>query len=379
MPVALLGWGLTWMVACSAPGQQAYPALDALLDSYPSVGPGCAYVVRADSKKHAYRAAGMADPAIGLPLSIEQRMDVGSVGKSFTAAVILALSESGELSLESPVGHYLRDSPGWAADISLADLLYMRSGLPDFRVAADSASGWSDDHVRGTTLRTADSVSFARILNVISGLDALEFAPASRFGYSNSNYMLLRAISQDVGEGSFEEQLRRVARSIAEIDLATPVFVDGLRLAPSSVVGHDLADTGQAVPSEGHWDVLGASSVWVSVDSLARWGEALLADQSRFERHAGIGVARDPLGEVTRGYAAGLMVMVRDGESIVYHLGGTEGFSSGLFLRPEHGEVLTFSCNMSPQLFLSRGMSGAAANRFEKSRELVFLDAWLER
>jgi CubicO group peptidase (beta-lactamase class C family) len=215
------------------------------------------------------------------------------------------------------------------------------------------------------------------ILQTIRGLAALDFEPGARYTYSNTNYMLLRAVAERVGGARFDRQIEHFARGFADIDTRAPEYSDGLRQSPSRVSGYDVAPDGGNAPSLSNWDVLGASSVWVSVEDLARWGEALMRDRARFERQAEIGILRYPDQDQDRGYAAGLMTLRRDGERIVYHLGGTEGFSSGLFMRPDHDEVMAFSCNMSPELFFARGMAGEARSALERGRELAFLDVWL--
>jgi CubicO group peptidase (beta-lactamase class C family) len=262
--------------------------------------------------------------------------------------------------------------------VTLADLLQMKSGVPDFRVDGGMGDGWRDDRLRGTALSPFDRVSYAAILDKIRTFEALDFPAGTRYAYSNSNYMLLRAVAERVARAPLERLVQRTAKRIAGIDVVAPAFHEGYRQSPSRIVGYDVAPDGaHGVASLSNWDVLGASSVWVSVEDLARWGEDLLAHQRRFTAQSDVGVLRYPDEDHDRGYASGLMTLRRNGELIVYHLGGTEGFSSGFFMRPARGEVMAFSCNMSPELFYARGMAGPNHDQLSRSRDLVFLDVWL--
>lgn len=353
------------------------PALSALARGFGADGQGCAYVVRAGGVVVNEGAAGFANVEAGIPISANELFDVGSVSKSFTAAIILDLEARGVLSVDDPVGRYVDGLPAWGARITIADMLSMRSGIPDFRVDTPGDGGWVDDRLHGTELSPFDPVSMEQILNSIRTLETLDFEPGTQYAYSNTNYMLLRAVAESADSAPFSQQVERIAHSIAGIAARGPVYRDGMRQSPSRVVGYDVTPDGGSTPALSNWDVLGASSVWVSVEDLARWGEGLLRDRARFERQAAVGILRYPDQDHDRGYASGLMTLKHDGERIVYHLGGTEGFASGVFMRPEHDQVMAFSCNMSPELFFARGMAGEAREALTRGREQVFLEEWL--
>ena len=52
-------------------------------------------------------AAGVADVSTGLPVTPDMRHRVGSITKTFTAAAVLQQVESGQIGLDTPIGHYL--------------------------------------------------------------------------------------------------------------------------------------------------------------------------------------------------------------------------------------------------------------------------------
>lgn len=363
--------------ACAPATPSEHDSLSALIRGFGDSGPGCAYAVRADGKAVREDAAGYANPDTGEPLTANDRFDIGSVSKSFTAAVILELAAVGQLSLEDAVSAHVSGLPAWGEQVTVHDLLAMRSGVPEFRIAAPGVDGWNEDYLHGTSLTAGDRVSAEEIMGSIREMDALAFEPGERYYYSNSNYMLLREIAEAAGNAPFDQQIRSVARQMAGIEVQTPEFTDGYRRPVSRIVGHDADGDGGATAFVSHWDVLGASSVWASVREMALWGESLMADSERFEELAAPGILRYPDEDDARAYGLGLMTLTMDGERIVYHLGGTEGFSSGIFLRSDNNSVLAFSCNMSPDLFFASGMNGDARSTLEKWRELVFLHVWL--
>ena len=52
-------------------------------------------------------AAGVADVATGRLVTADMRHRVGSITKTFTAAAVLQQVESGQIGLDTPIGHYL--------------------------------------------------------------------------------------------------------------------------------------------------------------------------------------------------------------------------------------------------------------------------------
>jgi CubicO group peptidase (beta-lactamase class C family) len=104
--------------------------------------------------------------------------DVGSIAKQFTAAAILILAHDGKLSLDDPVQKFIPDLPGYAARITLRQLLYHTSGIRDYQQLL-----WFD----GWRLDSPDQVTEGDIYYIISRQKALNFSPGTDFSYSNTN------------------------------------------------------------------------------------------------------------------------------------------------------------------------------------------------
>lgn len=366
--------------ACSTP--QPHPViqnrgLSTFVKSFGDAGPGCAYAIRKQGVLLAEDANGLKNIGSKARLTASSFFDIGSVSKSFTAAVILDLEAAGALSLNDPLSKYISGLPTWGGRVTIADAMYMRSGVSEFRFDSPDVPGWEADRLYGTDLSPRDIVSADQIIDAIKTMADLNFEPGSSYEYSNSNYLLLRRVAESSSGSAFEMLVKNAAKRIGGIDIRISDFREGRRQSRSDVTGYDLGASETSVPLLSDWDVLGASSIWTSVRDLASWGEGLMLDSDRFEKHARIGIERNSEDEEHRGYGAGLMTIHINNERIVYHLGGTEGFSSGVFLRPERSEVLAFSCNMSPDLFFFRGLAGASREQLAAHKELVFLKLWL--
>jgi D-alanyl-D-alanine carboxypeptidase len=149
-------------------------------------------------------AAGIADVATGRPVSADLRHRVGSITKTFTAAAVLQLAESGRLDLDAPVGRYLpRLVPGERGDAVTVRMLinhtsgfaeylpYAYPSLKPFPALADTGPQSLDEH-RLTRFDPAELIEI--------GVGAPAFsAPGATPGlYSNTNYLLLGRLLEQV-------------------------------------------------------------------------------------------------------------------------------------------------------------------------------------
>jgi D-alanyl-D-alanine carboxypeptidase len=135
----------------------------------------------------------------------EQRFRIGSVTKTFTAALVLLLAEEGRLRLDDPLERFLPGVVPRGNRITVRELLNHTSGLADFT----HYRAWMDRAEGSKSIRPFDAVRFA-----VSKPRA--FAPSgSRFSYSNTNYIALGLIVEKVTGHRFANELeRRIVRPL---------------------------------------------------------------------------------------------------------------------------------------------------------------------
>ena len=214
--------------------------------------------------------SGAGDPPGDTPLGAGARFHIGSITKTFTAALIMQLDQSGELSLDDPVSRWL-EYPG-GADVTIAMLLGHTSGLPDF----------SDlpGHRRAAT--PEESI-------VLAATGEPLFAPGTQWSYSNTNYIMLGLIAEAVTGATWEDQIR--ARFFEPLSLTDTYVWEGTA-RPPTVAGSRMrcGEPGEpaCVPRPGFtlvpvtdgfdWTVAWSAGAIVSTPAdTARWLDALLA------------------------------------------------------------------------------------------------------
>jgi D-alanyl-D-alanine carboxypeptidase len=223
--------------------------------------PGSAEVLTAVS--------GVADPPGVTPLSTKSRFHVGSITKTFTAALIMQLDQSGDLSLADPISRWLKYPGGESITIEM--LLGHTSGLPDF----SELPGHSRDHTPQQSL-------------ALAATSPALFPPGAKWSYCNTNYIMLGVIAEKVTDKSWAEEIQ--VRFIKRLGLndtsiwngdAQPNTVHGSRLdcgmegEPDCVMKPGF--TIVPVTNGRDWKVSWSAGAIVSTPSdIAIWMHALL-------------------------------------------------------------------------------------------------------
>lgn len=113
---------------------------------------------------------------------------IGSLTKTMTATVILQLAQEGKVSLADPIAAYQPDVPN-GDDITLANLLDMRSGLHGYDLDPAFLQAVDEDPDR---IWTPDEVL------AIGCSEPASFVPGTAYDYSNTNYILLGLVMEQV-------------------------------------------------------------------------------------------------------------------------------------------------------------------------------------
>jgi D-alanyl-D-alanine carboxypeptidase len=113
---------------------------------------------------------------------------IASNTKTMTAAVIVQLAQAGKLKFGDPVSTYVAGVPN-GNNITIAELLDMRSGLYNYLNAPVLSKSADNDPTRVWTPAELLSIAFAKPPN---------FAPNADYEYSNTNYVLLGLIIEKI-------------------------------------------------------------------------------------------------------------------------------------------------------------------------------------
>ncbi len=154
--------------------------------------------------KEAYsRSIGYLDVANQTPANSSTAYRIGSITKTFTAVVVMQLVEEGKLKAEALLAEYFPQVPN-SDKITVEHLLRHQSGL--FNITDD------EDHKKWMLTPQSREVMLKRIVK-----NGTLFMPAEETKYSNTNYLLLPYIAEEIEDKTYAEIVKQ--RIVDKIDL----------------------------------------------------------------------------------------------------------------------------------------------------------------
>ncbi|MEM6929673.1 MAG: serine hydrolase domain-containing protein [Myxococcota bacterium] len=312
--------------AASAPSE-TFGALDAHLAELAEVGrwQGSLVVTRAGEPVHTV-AVGRIGLGDAPDVDAQTRFRVGSITKTLASVIVHQLVDEGTLALDAPLATWFPELPN-ATTVTVDHLLQHRSGLASF----------TDDPEYLTWNTTPASREF--LVDKIARYPTV-FEPDATSQYSNSNYVLLGFVIEDVEGRSFAESVQ--ARIVEPLELSRTSVGDPVD--PSNNEARSLEWTGDAwtLAPETHPSVPGAAGALVSTPTdLCTVAHALFSGELVSE--ASLANMR----ELADGYGRGLFPIPYRERTAFGHTGGIDGFSSMMGYFPDDGTCLAMTSHAS--------------------------------
>ena len=252
--------------------------------------------------------------------SVDDRFRIGSVTKTFVAALALDLADSGVLALDETISEHVPRLVSDAREITIRELLSHRAGLFDYT---------SDE----TLLR-------GRLApRVLVGI-ADEAPRSSGYSYSSTNYLALGLVLERAGAATLGELLRQ--RILAPYRLAHTTFEPGVvhgahlrgheRPVRDGIATGSLRDTSDR-PATSSW---AAGAIVSTAADLDRFFTQLLASDFAHRMRPRTG----------QRYGLGLARFETECGSVVGHTGNLLGTITVVWTRGER--VLVAAANVFP-------------------------------
>ncbi len=206
----------TTLVAVTPVVDEAFLAEQAANVSIPGSG-GAFMVAVIDADGEVVYTGSGTDPD-GNPLTPDAALRVGSITKVFTSLVTLTLVDEGLVDLDALALDYVTRVPV-PDGVLIRDLLQHTSGIPEYLDRPGFFDMLHDDQLRVWSPEEA--------VDLIAGVEPL-FAPGAEWSYSNTNYLILGVLIEEVTGRPFHEVLR--ARILDPLGLEStylPGFEDG--------------------------------------------------------------------------------------------------------------------------------------------------------
>ncbi|MDF2735067.1 MAG: hypothetical protein K0S97_1690 [Chloroflexota bacterium] len=274
--------------------------------------------------------AGFADTTTGRAMTSATQFAVGSITKTFLAALVLRLVDDGLVALDRPVGDYLPDDLGVDLNgATVAQVLGHRSGIGEHTIDAFFAAVIAEP---GRAWTAREALAYA---------EPPQFEAGSRFSYTNTNYVLAGLMIEAV--------TGRLLATVLRDEILAPEGLDHVELqfdappsGPVAVGVSDLDGDGSLEPIPGNGYVPtralataagAAGGVAADATSIAAWGRALYGGDVLSPRSLD---AMTTEGERGTGYGLGTEIRHLPDDVVGYgHTGGIPGFTSAFVHLPD--------------------------------------------
>ena len=221
-------------------------------------GPGVTLGVVLGRELPVHESAGMASIELGVPIGPDTTFRIASVSKQFTCAAIRLLAADGLLTIDDDVRRYIPALPDLGHRITLAHLMHNTSGIRD--MLEIMRIGGMD---LGQPCRPED------LLDGICRQRGLNFAPGSRYLYSNSSFMLLGRVVEQVSGERFGDFLDR--RLFAPLGMNATRHVERTSEVVAGLATGYLPRDGEWVRALHNYPLHGEGGLVSSVADLALW------------------------------------------------------------------------------------------------------------
>ncbi|GAA1288978.1 serine hydrolase domain-containing protein [Pseudonocardia aurantiaca] len=289
---------------------------------------------------------------------------IASVTKTMTSAVILQLAQEGKLHLSDPVSKYVPGVPN-GDDITLAELLKMRSGLYNYTDDPELAGFLDHDPTKVWTPQELLDMAFAHPPNA---------PPDTIFEYSNTNYVLLGQIAEKVDDKPLAAAMHdRLFEPLGLKNTMLPAstsnsipepYSHGYLYGSSSVVltgtppytAEEIASAqaGTLQPNDytgiNHSFAAAAGAVISTSDDLATWMQALVGGRvlnAEYQRVWLDSVQPEDPGNPNREYGYGITRISWGPNTVYLHGGETPGYNTEASVDPANQTTLVVWANLT--------------------------------
>ncbi len=337
-------------------------ALNALPHRYP--GPGGAVAVLRDGEVLDWRAWGWANAERRIPFTRKTLFRFCSITKQFTCGLILDAFPD----------------PSVLDDDVRSRLPQLEQSLPNARHLCHNQSGLRDYWAMAMLQGALPEQSFGSddAVRIIGGTRTLQFAPGTRYSYSNQNFVILSDILQQRTGLGFADLLR--TRIFDRVGMESALLAADTRAMPDGTEGYEGTQAGGYRVAENRIFWAGDAGLGASLDDMIAWERHI--DATRDDPDALYSRLSAPVtfnDGRPAAYGFGLNRRSALGREMTGHGGALRGWSSyRLYSRADRVSVIVAFNHLADARVAAMELFAAAVNEEQPTRPPVgATPAWL--
>jgi D-alanyl-D-alanine carboxypeptidase len=299
--------------------------------------PGLQIAVARNGRQELSEAFGYANLETLTPMTTTSVLRVGSLTKQFTAAGILRLIENGKLTLDSRLATWMPSFPR-ASEVTVRHLLNHTSGIRSYTNTSPPTAFLQNSRL------DYDAAALEQAMTKVDPLYA--FVPGASWEYSNTGYVLLGLIIEEVSGSPLATFLGREV--IGRAGLHRTAIDNVSEIVVGRASGYSPSDTDPPHLENASFTSMsypgGAGALRSSADDLCQWQHALLTGKvigaeslkamltpGRLNDGSEVSAPDEPgKPRIASHYGFGIAMGDIDGHAATEHIGSIQGFGAWL-------------------------------------------------
>ena len=322
-------------------------------------------------------AAGVTDPLTNIPLSPNDLMLAGSVGKVLWASVALQLAEEGVIDLDAKILTYIGNR-GWfsrlpnANDLTLRSLMNHTSGIPRHIMSEKFLTFYTEENKKNPEF----NMTTEEIIEYTLDIDPL-FKVGEKMSYADTNYILLQYIIESVTNRDYYELIEeRVTEPLGITQVIASKSRHVPRLSTGNLVNDNLFRINSKTNKDKNGNLLynpgiegaggGFASTPIGLARLAKglYEKKLISEEMYAQKMDTVTMAE---GEGFRiGYGLGVMTHEVPLGYAIGHSGFFPGYRADMYYFPKEKVAIAVMINSTVRVPLTQ-MAFGIADKIMKS------------
>jgi len=232
---------------------------------------------------------------------------IGSITKVFTSVMIFQLIDEGKLSLDTTLATFYPNVKK-ADEITISMLLNHKSGIHNFTNIPEYLEYMTEPKTK------------AELANIIESMES-DFAPNSRASYSNSGYVLLGFIVEDITNDSYAQQLQK--RICRKLGLSKTVYGSAINTKDNQANSYVYGTSGWSPATMTDMSIPYGAGAIISTPT-----EVAVFFSNLFNGKLISAASLTKMKEIEQGFGRGLFQFPFYEKQAYGHNGGIDGFSS---------------------------------------------------
>lgn len=281
------------------------------------------------------RYYGYADVSHKVEVNEETKFPIASISKIYTSLVINHLAAEGLVDIQKPLNHYVPESES-AGEASVSSVLSMTAGLCDaFDMFLLSGSGnlvshGMEEHYLASQIFAAEKQSYK-----------------DHFIYSNTGYIFLAQLVQNVTGKTYEDVLKEVI--LEPLGLKNTDYFDGRwRVVDNMAVPNvrNAEDGEESYIGRFYRNMAGAGHLAATLDDMVAFAKALSTGQTGKADIQTMMQRPKLINESPNFYGLGLQVIpLNNRHNMIGHNGSYHGIKTALFFEPQSQSTIVLLSN----------------------------------